>query len=101
MNDYFANLKDIFDKYNFHNQPQPQVDETGIRSEHRPPNVIAPIHIKPQVIISPRSTTTTVIDCANATGNSLPACFVFKAKRYNPDLMESASPGAQYEMSET
>ncbi|KAH3841877.1 hypothetical protein DPMN_115358 [Dreissena polymorpha] len=54
--------------------------ETGITPEHRPPNIIAPVRVKAQTITSPRSTTTTIIGCANAIGNVLPPFFIFKGK---------------------
>lgn len=103
ITEYYRNLKDIFDKYNFHVKPHLiyNVDETGLQPEHRPPNVIAPPNTKPQAITSPRSTTTTVIACANAVGNSIPPYFVFKGKRFNPDLMKGATPGASCTMSDS
>ncbi|XP_053379621.1 jerky protein homolog-like [Mercenaria mercenaria] len=103
LQNYYTNLKQVYDKYELHDKPQNiyNDDETGLQPEHRPPNVIAPINSKPQAITSPRSTTTTLIGCSNAIGNSLPPFFVFKGKRYNPDLMKGANPGAKYEMSET
>ncbi|KAH3727990.1 hypothetical protein DPMN_053936 [Dreissena polymorpha] len=67
------------------------LDETGIQPEHRPPNIIAPIHKKPQSVTSPRSTTTTVIGCANAAGNHLPPYFIYKGKRMNEDLYKGSS----------
>ena len=100
---YFENLQDIISKYNLNNKPQCiyNLDETGLQPEHRPPNVIAPPNSKPQAIVSPRSTTTTLIGCVNALGNALPPFFIFKGKRYNPDLMKGASTGARGVMSES
>lgn len=100
---YYKNLDDILEKYDLRDKPQfiYNIDETGIQPEHRPPNVIAPVGSKPQAITSPRSTTTTVIGCANATGNSVPPFFIFKGKRYNPDLMKGATPGAHAVMSDS
>ena len=103
VDSYFENLAQTLTKYNLTNKPQfiYNLDETGIQPDHRPPNVIAPIGSKPQAVTSPRSTTTTLIGCANALGNALPPYFVFKGKRFNPDLMKGASPGAKGVMSET
>ena len=77
---YYSNLKAVLEKYELQDRPQIiyNLDETGIQPEHRPPNVIASINSKPQTITSPRSTTTTVIACDNAVGNSIPPYFVFK-----------------------
>jgi len=55
----------------------------------------------PQAFTSPKSTTTTVIGCANALGNSIPLFFVFKGKRCNPDLMKGGCTGAAGTLSET
>ena len=100
---YFENLQDIISKYNLNNKPHCiyNLDETGLQPEHRPPNVIAPPNSKPQAIVSPRSTTTTLIGCVNALGNALPPFFIFKGKRYNPDLMKGASTGARGVMSDS
>ena len=100
---YFNNLKIVMEENALMNKPQHiyNLDETGIQPEHRPSNVIADPTCKPQAITSPKSTTTTVIGCANALGNSIPPFFVFKGKRWNPDLMKGACTGAAGTLSET
>ena len=77
------------------------LDETGIKPEHIPPNVIASINSKLQTITSPRSTTTTVIVCTNAIRNSIPPYFLFKGKRFNLGLVKGATPGAKGVMSDS
>ena len=69
------------------------LDETGLQPKHRLQNVIVPPNSKPQPIVSPRNTT--LIGCVNALGNALFPFFIFKGKRYNPDLMKGASSGAR------
>lgn len=100
---YFDNLKIVLEENDLEDKPQfiYNLDETGIHPEHRPPNVIAPKGQKTPAITSPRSTTTTLIGCANAAGHHLPPFFVFKGKRFNPDLMKGASPGAKGVMSDS
>ena len=100
---YFSNLETTLRKYDLQHKPQfiYNLDETGIHPEHRPPNVIAPLHGKTQSVTSPRSTTTTIIGCANAAGQFLPPFFVFKGKRFNADLMKGASPGCKGVMTES
>ena len=71
------------------------LDETGLQPYQKPPNIIAAPNIKPQAIVSPKSTTVTFIGCDNAIGNSLPPYFVFKGKTWNQELMKGASPGAR------
>ncbi|XP_053372904.1 uncharacterized protein LOC123565518 [Mercenaria mercenaria] len=103
VSSYFRNLQDTLKRYDLLDKPQNiyNLDETGLQPDHRPPNIIAKLNSKPQAITSPRSTTTTLIGCVNAIGNYVPPFFVFKGKRFNPDLMESTSSGARGEMSES
>ncbi|XP_052258935.1 uncharacterized protein LOC127863447 [Dreissena polymorpha] len=100
---YFKNLGEVVEKHNLTDKPHLiyNIDETGIQPEHRPPNVIAATGSKPQAVTSPRSTTTTLIACANAAGNHIPPFFVFKGKRSNPELMNGSSPGSKFTMSES
>ena len=100
---YFKNLGEIIDKYNLQDKPHLiyNADETGIQPEHRPPNVIATPGSKPQAVTSPRSTTTTLIGCANALGNAVPPFFIFKGKRFNEDLLQGATPGTRGVMSDS
>ena len=103
ISSYYDSLNETLKKHQLLDKPQfiYNIDETGIQPDHRPPNIIASVNSKPQSITSPRSTTTTVIGCVNAVGNSLPPFFVFKGKRFNPNLMKGASPGSNYAMSES
>ena len=103
VENYFNSLSNIMQKYGLSDKPQFifNIDETGIQPEHRPPNIIAPVGIKLQSVTSPRSTTTTVIACANAAGHHLPPFFVFKGKWYSPELMRDATPGSQGVMSDS
>ena len=103
FNNYFTQLKAVLEENNLLGKPHRifNVDETGLQPEHKPPNVIGNPNIKVQAITSPRSTTTTVIACLNALGQSLPPFFVFKGKRWNPELMKGACFGAKGVMSET
>ncbi|KAH3708958.1 hypothetical protein DPMN_068417 [Dreissena polymorpha] len=100
---YFHNLKNTIDTLHLENRPDLifNMDETGISPEHRPPNIIAPSNEKPHSVTSPRSATTTLIACANAAGSNIPPYFVFKGKRFNEDLMQGASAGAGYAMSDS
>lgn len=79
---YFHNLKNTIDTLHLENRPDLifNMDETGISPEHRPPNIIAPSNEKPHSVTSPRSTTTTLIACANAAGSNIPPYFVFKGE---------------------
>ena len=100
---YFENLKHVLQENSLGDKPHRifNIDETGLQPEHKPPNVIGSVGNKVQQITSPRSTTTTVIGCANAMGVALPPFFIFKGKRWNPDLMKGASVGAAGTMSDS
>ncbi|XP_053374341.1 uncharacterized protein LOC128546943 [Mercenaria mercenaria] len=103
LDKYFENLKQVLTENDLLDKPQfiYNLDETGLQPEHRPPNIVANPRTKPQAITSPRSTTTTLIACENALRNSLPPYFVFKGKRWNPDLMKGATAGAKGVLSES
>lgn len=72
-----------------------------MQPEHKPPNIIANPETTPPAVTSPRSSTTTMIGCVNALGNTIPPFFIFKGKRRNPELMKGACNGADGTMSET
>ena len=103
IDNYYNELENILEKYHLKDKPHLiyNLDETGLQPNHTPPNVIAPSNSKPQSITSPRSTTVTLLGCINAIGNSLPPFFVFKGKRYNPDLMKGATAGSVGVMSDS
>ena len=79
---YFTNLETTMARLDLLNKPQFvfNMDETGISPEHRPSNVLAPKNEKPNTVTSPRSATTTMIACANASGSCIPPYFVFKGE---------------------
>ena len=80
VNNYYKELDSTLEKYGLKDKPQCiyNLDETGLQPDHRPPNVIAPSGSNTQPITSARSTTVTLVGCANAAGNSLPPFFIFK-----------------------
>lgn len=103
LNKYYKELHAILTKSNLHDKPQNiyNIDETGFSTEHSPLKIICNRNTKPQAVTSNRSTLTTVIAAGNALGNYVPPYYVFKGKRWNPDFMKNAAPGAEGEMSET
>ena len=103
VNKYYKELDSTLEKYGLKDKPQCiyNLDETGLQPDHRPPNVIAPSGSNTQSITSPRSTTVTLVGCANAAGNSLPPFFIFKGKRYMPELLTGATIGVKATMSDS
>ena len=100
---YYKNLEETLVKYDLMDKPQHiyNLDETGLQPDHRPANTISSVNVKPQVITSPRSTTTTLVGCINAIGHAIPPYFVFKGKRFHADLMKGKCAGADGEMSDS
>ena len=103
MNKYYDDLESILNKCQLKEKPHLiyNLDETGLQPEHRPSSVIASKSNKPQAITSPRSTTVTLIACANAAGTALPPYYVFKGKRTNSELLKGALPGTGIALTET
>ncbi|XP_046574537.1 uncharacterized protein LOC124282571 [Haliotis rubra] len=65
---YFDELGHIMNKYNLKNSPHCiyNVDEKGLVENHSPPSVISSSQSTPVAVVSPRSSTTTVIGCGSA-----------------------------------
>ena len=84
---YYAELSVILEKYYLTDKPECiyNVDEKGINSEHKPPNIVGCQNTKPQALISPKGTTT-VIAAGNGNGMCIPPFFVFKGARIMPDF---------------
>ncbi|KAJ8309735.1 hypothetical protein KUTeg_011600 [Tegillarca granosa] len=94
---YFKELKTILDKYNLNDQPGRifNVDEKGITTDYKPPNVVAGTNLKVQAVVTGKSKTVTVIGAGNAIGNQVPPFFVFPGQRMMPELLDGATPGVQ------
>lgn len=94
---YFKELKTILDKYNLNDQPGRifNVDEKGITTDYKPPNVVAGTNFKVQAVVTGKSKTVTVIGAGNAIGNQVPPFFVFPGQRMMPELLDGATPGVQ------
>jgi hypothetical protein len=100
---YFEELKTIFDKYELHNKPHLvyNIDEKGINTEYRPPNIVAGFDARPQVVMAERSKTVTVIGGGNALGSQIPPFFVFPGQRMLPELMVGKSEGTEGMMTQS
>ena len=104
VQNYYAELDRILEKYSLKDRPQYiyNLDETGLQQQHRPQNIIATKEgVKAQSVVSPRSSTTTMIGCVNAMGQALPPFFIFQGKRLVPELMTNASVGAGATMTDS
>ena len=90
INKYFSELEHIITKYHLKDKPHLiyNIDEKGINTETRPPNVVAGKYYQPQMVIAERSKLVTVIGVGNALGSSVPPFFVFPGQRMLPGLLE-------------
>ena len=96
INNYFSELDHILTKYHLKDKPQSiyNIDEKGINTETRPPNVVAGKNYQPQMVMAERSKLVTVIGAGNALGSAIPPFFIFPGQRMLPELMEGKTVGA-------
>lgn len=82
---YFDELNSILEKYNLKNAPESiyNVDEKGVQQNFTPSYVVGPADTKPSVLMSERSSTTTILGCGNALGQQIPPYFVFAGMSFS------------------
>ncbi|XP_071095056.1 uncharacterized protein [Haliotis cracherodii] len=99
---YFDELGSILKKYRLEDSPQRiyNVDEKGLVENHVPPSIVSSQQV-PTAVVAPRSSTTTVIGCGNASGNAIPPFFVFKGQRMREELLSGCTPGLTGTVTET
>ena len=90
---YFEELDRILTKYNLKDKPHAiyNIDEKGINTEYKPPNVVAGRGYQPQTVNSERSKTVTLIGAGNALECQIPSYFVFPGQRFVPELLNGKS----------
>ena len=76
---FLSGLAHIMSKYDITDKPQNiyNIDEKGINTEYKPPNVVARSVCKPQAVMAEMSKTVTIIGAGNALGHQIPPFFVF------------------------
>ena len=93
---YFQELESILDKYSLKDKPHLiyNIDEKGINTEYKPPNIVAGRGYQPQTVMAEKSKTVTIIGAGNALGNQIPpSFFVFPGKRMMLELFNGKSVG--------
>ena len=100
---YYKELEKNLTKYNLKDSPQSiyNIDEKGISTEHKPPNIVCGKEGGSQAITSPRGKNTTIIGCGNALGQQIPPFFIFAGKRKLDHLTEGATPGTDFDVNES
>ncbi|KAJ8303360.1 LOW QUALITY PROTEIN: hypothetical protein KUTeg_019756 [Tegillarca granosa] len=103
VNRYFEELEKILNKYGLKDKPERvfNIDEKGLSTDCKPPNIIAATSYKPQVVTTGKTKTVTVIGTGNAIGNQVPPYFIFPGQRMVSKLLKRASVGVQGTVSET
>ncbi|XP_053405107.1 uncharacterized protein LOC128546129 [Mercenaria mercenaria] len=103
VKNYFNELESIMSKYDLKSKPQNiyNIDEKGINTEYKPPNVIAGSNCKAQAVMAERSKTVTIIGCGNALGVQIPPYFVFPGERFLDNLLDGKTPGADGTMTKS
>ena len=103
INKYYTELYTVLIKYNLDDKTERNlnIDVTGVSKEHSPVKIFCSKNTKPQAVTSNRSTLTTIIAAENALGNHVQPYYDFKGKRWSPDVLNNAVPGAGGKMSET
>ena len=98
INNYFVELTKLMKKYNLIDKPQHiyYVDEKGINTEFRPPNIVSINASKSQAIMAERSNTITVIGGGTALGHNIPPFFLFPGERFIDSLMKDNTPGRRF-----
>ena len=103
MDNYFEQLKEVFDKGDFWNHPEAiyNLDETGVPLEPRPPKIVARKgQKKVRYQTSGQKQQITVIGCASATGQCLPPFIIYAAKKVNHLWCRNEVSGTRYAYSE-
>ena len=100
ITNYFEELDRIPSKYNLKDKPHAiyNIDEKGINTEYKPPNVVAGRGYQPQTVNSKRSKTVTLIGAGNALGCQIPSYFVFPGQRLVPELLNGKTVGTDATM---
>ena len=103
MKAYFDLLSDVYDEFNFENNPESiyNMDETGVPLEPRPPKVVAKWgQKKVRCCTSEQKCQITVIGCGSATGQVLPPFIIFAAKQLNHSWTLNEVSGSRYGVSD-
>lgn len=95
VSEFFENLEEILDKYNFPPHKIFNCDETGITCVQKPGKILAEKGRKQvgRLTSLERGKNTTLLACVSATGTFIPPFVVFPRVRMNPTLLNGAFPG--------
>lgn len=103
VTNYFRELNHVMNKYEIMGNPQNiyNIDEKGINTEYKPPNVVAGSSCKVQSVMAERGKTVTIIGAGNALGTQIPPYFIFPGERYLDSLLSGSTPGADGTMTKS
>ncbi|CAG4987992.1 unnamed protein product [Parnassius apollo] len=94
--DFYENLKQVREKYNFETQNIYNCDETGCTTVQQCPKVLASKKAKQvgHATSAERGTLVTVCLAVNAIGNAMPPFFIFPRVKYRPDFVDGGPEGS-------
>ena len=89
--------------YGFQGRPNAvfDVDEKGLSTEHKPPQIVAGTAYKPQAVTPGKSQTVTIIRAGNAIGHQVSPFFIFPGKPMIDSFMQGSSTGAAGTLSDS
>lgn len=88
---FYANLKEIYDKYHFRPHRIYNMDETGMSTvPKKTPKVVAPKgkRVVGKIVSAERSMTITAVMCMSATVHFVPPALIFPRKRPKAELLD-------------
>jgi hypothetical protein len=93
---FFANLDEVYDKYNFQCQDIYNVDETAITTVQIPTRIVARKGVKQigAMTSAERGSLITMALAARASGNSIPPFFVFPRKNHRGYFIANGPEGS-------
>ena len=100
---YYEELKRILQKYDLEDKSEAiyNIDEKGLPTEHKPPDIVTGKNSGGQSITSPKDKITTVIGAGSAIGHQIPPFYIFAGKRKIDHLIDGGLPGTDYTVTES
>ena len=97
VEEFFKNLRSIYDTNNLTPDRIYNLDETGISTVQKPKKVLAEKGTKQlgQIVSAERGSLVTIVCCINAAGQSLPPAYVFPRVHYKDHMMTGSPPGSK------
>ncbi|XP_043212195.1 SH3 domain-containing protein C23A1.17-like [Amphibalanus amphitrite] len=95
VNEFFAKLTEVVDRYQFSKEDIWNVDETGVTTVQKPPQVVTARGSRQvgSLTSAERGELVTVCAAVSACGNTVPPMLIFPRVRYQPHFVRDGPPG--------